>query len=92
MDRLSHGKRSIAINLKEEQGLAIAKKLSSQADVIIEPFRAGTFSAVASKAFNREATFPTFLGFPICKEDNSQFTVISRNKRPCDNYNLFESK
>jgi len=35
------GKRSIAINLKSAEGLALAKKLISQADVLSEGFRPG---------------------------------------------------
>ncbi|XP_006608409.1 alpha-methylacyl-CoA racemase [Apis dorsata] len=41
IDVLSHGKRSIALNLKTSQGLDIFKKLSNQSDVIIDPYRAG---------------------------------------------------
>lgn len=41
IDVLSHGKRSIALNLKTSQGLDIFKRLSNQSDVIIDPYRAG---------------------------------------------------
>ncbi|CAF0707670.1 unnamed protein product [Brachionus calyciflorus] len=41
VDRLSHGKESIAINLKSPKGIEIIKKLSKNADVLIEPFRKG---------------------------------------------------
>ena len=40
-DRLSHGKESIAVNLKDKQGIEIIKKLAHNADVLIEPFRKG---------------------------------------------------
>ncbi|XP_078044707.1 alpha-methylacyl-CoA racemase [Augochlora pura] len=40
-DCLSHGKRSIALNLKHEKGIQIFKKLSNQSDVIIDPYRPG---------------------------------------------------
>nr|XP_033331208.1 alpha-methylacyl-CoA racemase isoform X1 [Megalopta genalis] len=40
-DCLSHGKRSIALNLKNEKGIEIFKKLSNQCDVIIDPYRPG---------------------------------------------------
>ncbi|XP_076233313.1 alpha-methylacyl-CoA racemase isoform X2 [Calliopsis andreniformis] len=40
-DPLGHGKRSIALNLKTENGIAIFKKLSDQSDVLIDPYRAG---------------------------------------------------
>ena len=42
MDRLGRGKKSIALNLKSTEGLAIVRKLCSEADVVIEPFRPGT--------------------------------------------------
>ena len=41
LDRLSHGKQSIAINLKKKEGIEIIKKLTNEADVLIEPFRKG---------------------------------------------------
>lgn len=37
------GKRSIAINMKKKEGLRIVKQLCADADVLIEPFRAGMF-------------------------------------------------
>ena len=40
-DSLSHGKRSIALNLKSVQGIDVFKKLSDQSDVLIDPFRPG---------------------------------------------------
>lgn len=41
MDRLAYGKQSIAINLKQKEGIKIVKKLANEADVIIEPYRKG---------------------------------------------------
>lgn len=35
------GKKSIALNLKEEQGIEVAKKLIASADILIEGFRPG---------------------------------------------------
>ncbi|XP_032679695.1 alpha-methylacyl-CoA racemase [Odontomachus brunneus] len=40
-DCLGHGKRSIALNLKSQEGIEIFKKLSSQSDVIIDTYRKG---------------------------------------------------
>lgn len=40
-DRQGRGKRSIAIDMKKTEGISIVKKLCSDADVLIEPFRAG---------------------------------------------------
>mmetsp|Transcript_30549 Transcript_30549/g.48930 ORF Transcript_30549/g.48930 Transcript_30549/m.48930 type:complete len:87 (-) Transcript_30549:1603-1863(-) len=37
IDTLSRGKRSIALNLKEQDGKQTLKRLASKADVIIEP-------------------------------------------------------
>lgn len=38
---LGHGKKSVSINLKLQQGRDVLKKLSAKSDVLIEPFRAG---------------------------------------------------
>lgn len=44
VDSLSHGKRSIALNLKSKEGSEIFHKLSDQSDVLIDPYRAGLYS------------------------------------------------
>jgi alpha-methylacyl-CoA racemase len=41
MDRLSHDKQSLCINLKNQKGVEIIKKLAKTSDVLIEPFRKG---------------------------------------------------
>lgn len=41
MDRLSRGKRSIALDLKHEEGVEVVRTMCTQADVLIEPFRKG---------------------------------------------------
>ncbi|KAK2718935.1 hypothetical protein QYM36_006072 [Artemia franciscana] len=41
LDRLSRGKRSIALNLKNPEAVAVIKKLTNQADILIEPYRPG---------------------------------------------------
>ncbi|KAI5096490.1 alpha-methylacyl-CoA racemase, partial [Silurus meridionalis] len=41
MDSQARGKRSVALNLKSPQGVAVLKKLCLQADVVLEPFRKG---------------------------------------------------
>ena len=40
-DQLTRHKSSVAVNLKDPQGVALVKRLASQADVIIDPFRPG---------------------------------------------------
>ena len=40
-DQLGRGKESVAINLKDKAGVHILRRLCSDADVLIEPFRAG---------------------------------------------------
>lgn len=40
-DRLGRGKRSVALDLKKPEGINVARKLCSSADVLIEPFRRG---------------------------------------------------
>ena len=37
----NRGKRSLALDLKHEEGLAIAQKLAAEADVVVESFRPG---------------------------------------------------
>lgn len=41
MDTQARGKRSVAINLKRPEGVAVLKRLCIQSDVILEPFRKG---------------------------------------------------
>ena len=41
LDRLARGKRSISIDLKISAGVDVFRRLSSTADVLIEPFRPG---------------------------------------------------
>ncbi|XP_047426596.1 alpha-methylacyl-CoA racemase [Mugil cephalus] len=41
VDTQARGKRSVAINLKTSQGVALLKKLCVQSDVVLEPYRKG---------------------------------------------------
>ena len=41
LDRLARGKESVAVNLKNRDGVRIVKQLCQTADVLIEPFRPG---------------------------------------------------
>lgn len=40
-DRLSRGKRSIVINIKDKDGIALLKSMADKSDVLIEPYRPG---------------------------------------------------
>ncbi|KAJ8304844.1 hypothetical protein KUTeg_018427 [Tegillarca granosa] len=40
-DRLGRGKQSIAVDLKQKDGVEVVQKLCTKADVLIEPFRRG---------------------------------------------------
>jgi alpha-methylacyl-CoA racemase len=41
---LNRGKRSVALNLKEEEGAAVLRKLAQRADVLVESFRPGVMA------------------------------------------------
>ena len=41
MDQLARGKRSVAVNLKSPEGVETVRRLASQADVLLEPYRPG---------------------------------------------------
>ena len=45
-DRLGRGKMSIAVNLKRKEGVAVARKLCNNVDVLIEPYRVGKFTGM----------------------------------------------
>ncbi|XP_039698647.1 alpha-methylacyl-CoA racemase-like [Pteropus medius] len=38
---LARGKRSLVVDLKQPRGVAVLRRLSAQADVVLEPFRRG---------------------------------------------------
>jgi alpha-methylacyl-CoA racemase len=41
IDRMSRGKRSIAIDLKQVEGVNVLKRMCSAADVLLDPYRPG---------------------------------------------------
>ncbi|KAI4893193.1 hypothetical protein NFI96_018501, partial [Prochilodus magdalenae] len=41
VDTLARGKKSVALNLKSPEGVAVLKRLCVQSDVVLEPFRKG---------------------------------------------------
>ncbi|XP_044758667.1 alpha-methylacyl-CoA racemase [Coccinella septempunctata] len=46
LDCLGHGKQSIALNLKDQKGIEIFRKLCSSSDVLLEPFRKGVMESL----------------------------------------------
>ncbi|XP_070780960.1 alpha-methylacyl-CoA racemase [Enoplosus armatus] len=46
MDTQGRGKRSVAINLKTSQGVALLRKLCIQSDVVLEPYRKGVMESL----------------------------------------------
>ncbi|XP_019627110.1 PREDICTED: alpha-methylacyl-CoA racemase-like isoform X1 [Branchiostoma belcheri] len=41
MDMMGRGKRSVALNLKQQEGVGVLRRMCQNSDVLIEPFRAG---------------------------------------------------
>lgn len=41
LDRLARGKQSIAVDLKQKDGINVVKRMCCHADVLIEPYRKG---------------------------------------------------
>ena len=65
---VNRNKRSITLNLKSEQGKAIAMELAAQADIIVENFSAGTIAKLGLgyedvKKRNPEVVFASLSGF-----------------------------
>lgn len=46
MDSLGHGKKSIALNLKDPRAIKILKQLCKNSDVLIEPYRPGVMESL----------------------------------------------
>jgi CoA:oxalate CoA-transferase len=62
------GKHSIAINLKHSEGIAVARKLVSSADVVVENFRPGVMQRLglgyeACKSLNEKLIYCSVTGF-----------------------------
>ncbi len=57
----NRGKRSIAVDLKAEDGLAVAKKLAAEADVILESFRPGVMARFGLDYATVAETNPTVI-------------------------------
>ncbi len=58
------GKKSLALNLKHEDGLAVARKLASKADVILENYRPGVMARFG-------------LDYPAVVKDNPSVVYLS---------------
>ena len=64
----NRNKKSLTLNLKDEQGVAIARKLAAQSDIFIENFRIGGLDAVgldyaALKEINPRLIYCSISGF-----------------------------
>ena len=64
----NRNKRSLSVNLKSDEGLAIVKKLAAGADIMIESFRAGTLARFGLgyddiKAVNPDIIYCTISGY-----------------------------
>lgn len=46
LDCLSNGKQSLAVNLKEQKGLTLIRRLCKTCDVLLEPFRKGVMESL----------------------------------------------
>ena len=60
----NRSKKSLCVNLKDARGLALAKKLSAQSDVLIENFRSGTMEKLG-------------LGYAALSADNPRLIYCS---------------
>lgn len=49
LDTQGRGKKSVAINLKTPEGVALLRKLCVQSDVVLEPYRQGQASSLEDK-------------------------------------------
>ena len=64
----NRNKRSLSVNLKSDEGLAIVKKLAAGADIMIESFRAGTLARFGLgyddiRAVNPDIIYCTISGY-----------------------------
>ena len=67
---LNRNKRSIVLDMKNEQGVEIAKKLAADADVLVQNFRPGVLERLglgyeAVKAINAAMVYCTISGFGV---------------------------
>lgn len=58
---VNRGKRSIALDLKHPEGFAIAKKLASEADIVLESFRPGVMGRFGLDYASVKATNPNVI-------------------------------
>ncbi|KAI4464774.1 cerebellin-related [Holotrichia oblita] len=61
LDVLSHGKKSIALNLKHPKGVNILRQLCNKSDVLIEPFRYGVMETLGLGPANLLADNPKLI-------------------------------
>ncbi|KIJ52485.1 hypothetical protein M422DRAFT_156403 [Sphaerobolus stellatus SS14] len=71
LDLLARGKRSVALNLKSSTGIQLAKKLITEADVLIDPFRPGVLEKLGlgpdvflgEEGLNKRLIYTRVVGF-----------------------------
>ncbi|MBY0274395.1 CoA transferase [Candidatus Binatia bacterium] len=63
-NQYNQGKRSIALDLKDAQGMQVARDLIRQSDIVVENFAAGVFERMG-------------LGYSVCRELKSDVILIS---------------
>jgi alpha-methylacyl-CoA racemase len=60
-DVLGAGKRSVAVNTKCADGLAIIRRLISETDILLDPFRPGTLDGIGLDAENLQSINPRLI-------------------------------
>lgn len=71
---LCRGKRSLAVNLKTKSGYEVVRRLVSQADVLIDPFRPGALEKLglgpdvflAKDGLNTRLVYGRIAGWASC--------------------------
>jgi crotonobetainyl-CoA:carnitine CoA-transferase CaiB-like acyl-CoA transferase len=63
-NQYNQGKRSVSLNLKDERGIAIAKDLIRQSDIVVENFAAGVMDRLG-------------LGYRVCRELRPDVIMIA---------------
>ncbi len=70
LDTQARGKRSVAINLKTAEGVALLRKLCVQSDVVLEPYRKGQTSTSGNQWWNKYSD-------PLLKHQCSNIKILN---------------